>query len=143
VRILNQAAHKWHRSGGNWFKIFNQIDADGSGNLSYDELVQCVRGTYPCLRVPTRDVKERELQGLWKALDNTGSIEVPVHRFMVFMRRWSDASFQKDQRRKTPDKPSLPPVSERSSVEVRGVAQALERALSSYYIDKGYLSVAS
>ena len=24
------------------FKIFNQIDADGSGNLSFDELVQCV-----------------------------------------------------------------------------------------------------
>ena len=98
--MLNQAAHKWHRAGGNWcsrsspvpigrelrkllrFKIFNQIDADGSGNLSFDELVQCVetlaelpdatrlnasstmqevRGTYPCLRVPTRDVKEREL----------------------------------------------------------------------------------
>ena len=58
--MLNQAAHKWHRAGGNWcsrsspvpigrelrkllrFKIFNQIDADGSGNLSFDELVQCV-----------------------------------------------------------------------------------------------------
>ena len=60
VGVLNQAAHKWHRAGGNWcscsspvpigremrkllrFKIFNQIDADGSGNLSFDELVQCV-----------------------------------------------------------------------------------------------------
>lgn len=143
VGVLNQAAHKWHRAGGNWFKIFNQIDADGSGNLSFDELVQCVRGTYPCLRVPTRDVKERELQGLWKALDDTGSIEVPVHRFMVFMRRWSaDASF-KEQKQRAPAKSSLPPVSERSGAEVRGVAQALERALSSYYIDKGYLSVAS
>ena len=25
-----------------------------------------VRGTYPCLRVPTRDVKERELPGPWR-----------------------------------------------------------------------------
>ena len=27
------------------FKIFNQIDADGSGNLSYDELVSCARAS--------------------------------------------------------------------------------------------------
>ncbi|CAJ1358355.1 unnamed protein product [Effrenium voratum] len=43
-------------------------------------------------------------------------------------------------RRRANEKPTLPPVAERSSAEVRAVAVALERALSSYYIDQGYLS---
>ncbi|CAK9046277.1 unnamed protein product, partial [Durusdinium trenchii] len=145
VALLNRAAHKWHRAGGNWFKIFNQIDADGSGNLSYDELVSCVRSSYPCLRVSTNEVTDKELRGLWKALDSMGSIEVPVHRFMVFMRRWSsgDAGLHKKGDRSKGERNSLPPVAERSAGEVRAVAAALERALSSYYIDQGYLSVAS
>lgn len=147
VSVLNQAAHKWHRAGGNWFKVFNQVDADGSGNLSFDELVSCVRGKFPCLRISTKQVTDKELHGLWKALDCNGGIEVPVHRFMVFMRRWSgDTGLHKggnQQRHGDASKPSLPPVAERSDVEVRAVANALERALSSYYIDRGYLSVAS
>eukprot|EP00435_Cladocopium_sp_Y103_P040812 s1364_g11.t1 len=148
VSVLNQAAHKWHRAGGNWFKVFNQVDADGSGNLSFDELVSCVRGKFPCLRISTKQVTDKELHGLWKALDCNGGIEVPVHRFMVFMRRWSgDTGLHKGGNRQRhvhgASKASLPPVAERSDVEVRAVANALERALSSYYIDRGYLSVAS
>eukprot|EP00913_Durusdinium_trenchii_P028664 g26880.t1 len=122
VALLNRAAHKWHRAGGNWFKIFNQIDADGSGNLSYDELVSCVRSSYPCLRVSTNEVTDKELRGLWKALDSMGSIEVPVHRFMVFMRRWSSGD---------------------AGLHKKGDRSKVRRALSSYYIDQGYLSVAS
>ena len=146
VSVLNQAAHKWHRAGGNWFKVFNQIDAEGSGSLSFDGLVSCVRGKYPCLKVSNKHVTDRELHGLWKALDFNGGIEVPVHRFMVFMRRWSgDTGLQKGGHRHSEhsQKSLLPPVSERSDAEVRAVANALERALSSYYIDRGYLSVAS
>ena len=34
-----------------------------------------------------------------QALDPSGQIEVPVHRFMVFMRRWSDTGPQKEGKR--------------------------------------------
>eukprot|EP00441_Pelagodinium_beii_P036953 CAMPEP_0197636786 /NCGR_PEP_ID=MMETSP1338-20131121/12184_1 /TAXON_ID=43686 ORGANISM="Pelagodinium beii, Strain RCC1491" /NCGR_SAMPLE_ID=MMETSP1338 /ASSEMBLY_ACC=CAM_ASM_000754 /LENGTH=1294 /DNA_ID=CAMNT_0043209085 /DNA_START=101 /DNA_END=3982 /DNA_ORIENTATION=+ len=151
VRTLNSAAEKWHRAGGNWFKIFNQIDSDGSGNLNYEELVQCVRGTLPCLRLTPQEVSERQLQGLWKALDQNAEIEIPVHRFMVYMRKVGGqdlsmhklTNYSKAARGMVEEKRSLPPAPERSASEIRAIAAALEKALSCYYIDKGYLSVAS
>jgi Ca2+-binding EF-hand superfamily protein len=86
VKKLNEAANYWHRSGGNWFKIFSEIDADDSGNISFDELLQCVRGPFPGLGQSSRDISEAEIQGMWKALDDNHEIEVHVAKFMGFMR---------------------------------------------------------
>eukprot|EP00931_Biecheleriopsis_adriatica_P056149 TRINITY_DN33273_c0_g1_i1.p1 TRINITY_DN33273_c0_g1~~TRINITY_DN33273_c0_g1_i1.p1 ORF type:complete len:1400 (+),score=291.76 TRINITY_DN33273_c0_g1_i1:112-4200(+) len=150
VRILSAAAEKWHRAGGNWFKIFSHVDADGNGQLSYDELVQTVRGTLPCLRLSPKELPERLVQGLWKALDYQGQILVPVHRFMVCMRKWGGdlgihklTEYSKAKRGIVEQKRGLPQLQERTPAEVRAIATAVEKALSSYYIDRGYLSVAS
>jgi len=87
VQKLNSAANYWHRSGGNWFKIFTEIDADDSGYVSFEEFRQCVRGPFPGLRQNLSEISEIELLGMWKALDDHLDVEVSVAKFMTFMRQ--------------------------------------------------------
>jgi len=147
VKRLNEAADKWHHSGGNWFKIFNEIDSDNSGNLAYDELKACVRGPYPGLRLKNNDFPDRDLRGLWKILDCTGDMEVPLYRFMVFMRRHGQdmsmhrlTEYSKKKRGLDEAPPELPPLSIRSPDEMRSVVARLEHALTGFYQDRGLLA---
>jgi hypothetical protein len=39
---IDQSPNESSVGGELRFKVFNQVDADGSGNLSFDELVSCV-----------------------------------------------------------------------------------------------------
>jgi len=144
VKTLNAAAEKWHRAGGNWFKIFNAIDTDESGALSFDELRQCVRGSFPGLRLKESELPEKCVQGLWKMLDFNGDIEIPVYRFMSFMRKnGAMHSMHKltvySQRKRGLEKmrEELPEAPERSRGEVRGTLAEMERALQAYFGERG------
>jgi len=87
VDRISTAADKWHRAGGNWYKVFNLVDADSSGRLGYQELLDIIRRPLPCLAVPAKRITDFELRALWKALDTDRSGDVSVTEFMVFMRR--------------------------------------------------------
>ncbi|CAJ1412456.1 unnamed protein product [Effrenium voratum] len=65
--ILNQAAAKRLRSGGNWYKIFNLVDKAQSGRLSFGGLKEVVRDMWYGLAVSHDLVTDYELKGLWKA----------------------------------------------------------------------------
>ena len=53
-----------------WFKLFTLVDDDGSGKISFDELVRMVRGE---LQLGVAEVSEHELKSVWLALDREGS----------------------------------------------------------------------
>lgn len=141
VHMLNAAADKWHHAGGNWFKVFSLVDYDGSGTLAYDELRQCIRSTPPGLRLRETDLPERCIQGFWKLLDSEADIEIPVYRFMAFMRKHAGHSVQR------PDMHSMQEVEkarelpldtpERSVEQLRVVMLDLEAAMQKYYASKG------
>ena len=53
-----------------WFKLFKIVNTDGSGKISFDELVRMVRGE---LQLGVAEVSEHELKSVWLALDREGS----------------------------------------------------------------------
>ena len=67
-----------------WFKLFNQLDKDGSGKISFDEFAAMVRKE---LRVTQEDVSTDALIGGWKALDKspTGQGRIDVSTFGKFI----------------------------------------------------------
>lgn len=143
VGTLNKAAEKWHRSGGNWFKIFTALDSDNSGAMAYDELKRCVRGSFPALQIREREISEVDLQGLWKLLDADRSMEVTVHEFMVFMRRNGAnhsmhklTSYSKKKRGLEEIKENIT-APDRSQDELRETSKTLERALQAYWRERG------
>jgi Ca2+-binding EF-hand superfamily protein len=87
VDTMHEAADRWHRAGGNWFKVFRLIDSDLSGEMQYDELKQIVRRPLPCLAIPAKALPDGDIQALWKALDRDRSGMVTVQEFMIFMRQ--------------------------------------------------------
>ena len=56
-----------------WFNLFAEVDQDGSGYITFDEMTNVVRQT---LRKDARVMPESLLKGLWCALDvdNSNSI---------------------------------------------------------------------
>lgn len=88
MSVLNAAADKYHHAGGNWFKIFKQIDADGTRTIAYDELLKYIRAALPAgLRLSTQELSDSDMQGLWKAIDKDGAMDVPLNAFMLFTRK--------------------------------------------------------
>lgn len=141
VKVLNDAAEKWHHAGGNWFKIFSSLD---SGTLSYNELRQCVRTGFPGLRLRESEMPEKTVQGLWKLLDNAGEIEIPVARFMSFMRKHGAAhsmhrltEFSKKRRGLAQLREALPEAPERSGDSLRAAVADLEQALNKLFAARG------
>ena len=53
-----------------WFKLFQQMDADGSGKIAFDEFAGMGRKE---VRVSVEDVPTELLLGVWKVLDADGS----------------------------------------------------------------------
>ena len=76
-----------------WTKLFRMIDADGSGRITYDELVALSRQELAFL---PSDISDAELKGIWLALDRDLSGYVSAGEFGQFMRRGADA-FSKDK----------------------------------------------
>ena len=67
-----------------WFKLFRQVDVDGSGLISFDEFKRMVRSE---LRVSALELPESPLRAVWLALDTDGSGHVTAGEFGKFMRR--------------------------------------------------------
>jgi len=88
VHKISGAAHKWYRAGGSWYKIFRLVDTDASDRLGFQEFFDIIRRPLPCLAVTEKQLRDRDLKGLWKALDTDRSGDVDVSEFMCFMRRW-------------------------------------------------------
>jgi Ca2+-binding EF-hand superfamily protein len=66
-----------------WYALFKHIDADGSGSIDFVELTRMVRDG---LALPGSSVSERQLKGLWVALDKDGSGLISAGEFGQFMR---------------------------------------------------------
>ena len=67
-----------------WFKLFQHVDDDGTGRISYKELAGMVREE---LRLGPSELREEELEGLWRALDADSSGWISAGEFGRFMRR--------------------------------------------------------
>lgn len=53
-----------------WFRIFKLMDNDGSGKITFTELLETVRGE---LEVTPKQMPDVTLKRLWAALDEDGS----------------------------------------------------------------------
>lgn len=152
VKVMNTAAHYWHHSGGNWYKIFVEMDTDGNGQVSFDELRKSVRGPFPGLRLLQKDISDRELTGFWKAMDSAVECEVSVAKFLTFMRKYGgDLSMhrhaphpQKKQNRKVKSSDTMKAWSEDPQQnpncpkeKLCEIIQKFESALSAHWSEAG------
>jgi len=147
VTLMNGKAEQYHRAGGNWFKVFNSIDGDQRGQVTYDDLLKCVRMPQPGLALKEREIPELTLKGFWKALDTDGDHDVPVHKFIIFMRKHGAAhsmhkptSYSKKKRGIQERKEEFAEVADASAEHLRALAQRLEGGLQAFYKEKGILA---
>lgn len=148
IKKISDAADKWHRCNGNWFKLFDLVDADGSGAISYNELQYCIRGSFPNLRLSKSVVSDYEIQGFWKALVGVHELTVSIPRFMKFLRQEGSQigiNFHKKTthaqkflgvRKKNNEFPS---TAAKSADELRAIVSMLERAVLAYYKEQGFV----
>ena len=79
VNVVSQ-----HPATPSWFKLFREIDADGSGLIDYSEFESMVR---EMLNLDEEEVAERSLMAAWLALDTDNSGHIQSGEFGAFMRR--------------------------------------------------------
>jgi len=148
VEVLNRAAEKWHRASGNWYKLFNACDWNGSGDMDFEEFLGVVRKSFPCLAIPAKELPYNELRGLWRAIDEDKSGKVDFKEFMYFMRTHAPhnsftkmTDYTKKKRglcteKKEKEAKQLP-VIERSRERMQDVANALDEALTAFWSRRG------
>jgi Ca2+-binding EF-hand superfamily protein len=129
---------KWHKAGGNWFKIFNLIDIEGSGAISFDKIVRYVRDSFPGLKISSQDMSDADLQGLWKAIDIDVRMDVTLKKFMHFFRLYgADMSMHQAPAKETvKDVPSAAGLT-LSDEAVRTVASALFAGVNDWLSRQG------
>ena len=66
-----------------WFNLFAEVDQDGSGYITFDEMTNVVRQT---LRKDTRLLSENLLKGLWCALDADDSNAIQKDEMASFFK---------------------------------------------------------
>ena len=66
-----------------WFRLFQHMDDDGSGKMTFLELEDMVRNE---LKVTSKDLDDRVLKQVWKVLDADGSGYIDAGEFGRFMR---------------------------------------------------------
>ena len=66
-----------------WFRLFQHMDDDGSGKMTFLELEDMVRNE---LKVTSKDLDDRVLKSVWKVLDADGSGYIDAGEFGRFMR---------------------------------------------------------
>ena len=69
-----------------WFKLFREVDSDGSGHISFNELQKMVR---ELLRMSPQEMPVMKLHSLWAALDADHSGLVSAAEFGRFMAKGS------------------------------------------------------
>ena len=67
-----------------WYRLFQHMDEDGSGKITYRELAKMVRGE---LELNKKELKEAELRAVWQALDDDKSGFLTAGEFGKFMRK--------------------------------------------------------
>mmetsp|Transcript_53674 Transcript_53674/g.156451 ORF Transcript_53674/g.156451 Transcript_53674/m.156451 type:complete len:254 (-) Transcript_53674:70-831(-) len=67
-----------------WYKLFNHIDDDGSGKISYFEFEDMVRNE---LKISSSSLTQDQVQAIWRALDEDGSGLISCGEFGHFMRK--------------------------------------------------------
>lgn len=131
--ILNAAADKWHRAGGNWYKVLSICDEDGSGRLDYEELVKVIRRRYPGLNISSSVLSDEDLRGVWKAMDTDQSGQVSIQEFMIFAKRYGT--------QRAPEPPGSRfaggAVLELNEEDRLYVIRTLETALKCYFNQRG------
>ena len=68
--------------------MFKHMDDDGSGRITYHELVDMVRNE---LRIASDETSDSSLKSVWAALDNDGSGYITAGEFGNFMRKGESA----------------------------------------------------
>ena len=86
-----------------WLTLFKLADVDGSGNISYDELLSLIRNH---LKLSKEDLSEWLVKALWVALDADSGGAISVQEFGRFMRL-----HDRQKRTVTVSKRTLPPPS--------------------------------
>jgi len=144
VGVMNAAADKWHRCGGNWYKVFTACDEDGSGSMDFDEMVSNLRSNYPGLSITQSQLSDSDMRGLWRALDIEKSGAVDVKSFMVFMRQHGKdysmhklTAYAKQKRGLLGNDDALGPTPPRSREQLRACAQTLNNTLTQYWERRG------
>ena len=74
-----------------WYKLFHQMDSDGSGRITFDEMATMVRRE---LEIPMEKLSEASLKGVWAALDDDRSGFITAGEFGKFMKLGAPESYQ-------------------------------------------------
>jgi len=70
-----------------WLYLVGTVDNAGNTQVAYDNLIEFLHGLSTLRSANGDEVTEKELQGLWKAVDTSCEMKVLGHKFMQFMRR--------------------------------------------------------
>jgi Ca2+-binding EF-hand superfamily protein len=86
ANLLNQRMDEMiqDKSARSWFKLFIHMDDDGSGNVTFIELVDMIRNE---LKVPEASVSREQLLAVWRVLDDDNSGIIKCGEFGKFMRK--------------------------------------------------------
>ena len=83
VRVLHGRA-----SAATWFNLFAEVDVDGSGYITYDELIDVIRHK---LHKGSKTLKTNEIKALWCALDSNCSNTIDKDEMAAFFKRGAPA----------------------------------------------------
>lgn len=142
IKKINQAADKWHRCAGNWFKVFHLLDPDARGDISFNELQYCIRGSFPNLRLSKSEVSDNEIQGFWKALAGVHDLTVTIPQFMKFLRHEGSQigiTSHDKAAHAAQKKNEFLSAAVKSADELRAILSRLEKAVFAYYKDRGFV----
>ena len=87
------SSHTFQHASASWMDMFNELDLDHSGEITFDELRRVVRGK---LSWPVAELPGSTLKALWCALDVDDSNRIEVLYPVYIMRRpLTNASFSR------------------------------------------------
>ena len=81
---LEEDLHKQSKTVSSWFNLFRDADEDGSGFISFDELVTVIRQK---LKRGPSQISDEKLKALWCALDADNSNQIMPQEFGTFLKR--------------------------------------------------------
>ena len=81
---FNRRMHKLFPGSAAWYKLFKEMDDDGSGKITFSELLDMVRSE---LEFSKKDISDTALKRVWAALDDDRSGYLTSGEFGAFMRK--------------------------------------------------------